>query len=514
MTTFAIKKVYTSKNGAPYTPAIGERYTLTAEFDVSGTPKNPYTVGFTLADRYIPVEVADVTPGPKKVQADFFLALDGTIPWLVDIDEFNLADAPDPTKSPIPHNFPDKYGSGGRQLIVTRRPNRPVLTGVRKMQGLFSPVPPAKALDFYDPRWLVATQASFATFGAGKIERLAIMMGAPTTDSWQKRLSSTCRTEWGGGDQVLQTMPVEGSTQYPVYLFDRKNVPNAEFSIIHQAVLEVRNQRVDAEKLRTVTWAQLDALQGIDIFKAYTSPEKVIESSHKKIGDFVIQTLGGNYRTKLKPYDAARKLFQTVLGRTVYYYPLPGQPDKRPNTAVKMLDAGFGDCGGFSILLVALYRNIGFPARTACGAWVGQDKGHCWCEMWFPGHGWMVSDGSIGNGACEDGSFAYYFGSVPDLNARYADMRGNTFTIGDISTSWLQGPYGPLVWGTASASPDTHTAVVDVGKSAAMSLVDSAASHAMMAVLPRKPDLRAVAFTHCPCAAHGGFSRGIRARRL
>jgi len=198
----------------------------------------------------------------------------------------------------------------------------------------------------------------------------------------------------------------------------------------------------------------------------------------------------------------------------VYYYPPPGQPDKRPDTAVKMLDAGFGDCGGFSLLLVALYRNIGFPARTACGAWVGQDKGHCWCEMWFPGHGWMVSDGSIGNGACEDGSFAYYFGSVPDLNARYADMRGNTFAIGDISTSWLQGPYGPLVWGTASASPEAHTAVVDVEKSAAMSLVESAASHAMLAVPPRKPGLRTVAFTHCPCAAHGGFSRAIRVRRL
>lgn len=516
MSSFAISKVYTSKNGAPYTPTIGETFTLTAEFDVTGTPKNAYTVAFTMADRYKPTPMFDLTPGHKTVHADFDLpALDGTIPWLVEIDPFNLADAADPTKSWIPLQFPDIYSNGGGQIVLNRRPDWPTVAAVRKLKGSFSPIEPANAIEYYDPRWLLATQGSFTTFSPGKIDRLAMMMGDTTTDSWQKVLLSTCRVDLGGGMEPLTSQPVEGPTLYPVYLFDRKNVANGDFSMSRQSVLEVRNQRVSATKLRTATWPQLDALQAIDIFKAYTSPETVVESNNKKIGDFVVQTLGANYRTKLSPYDAARTLFQAVLAKTVYYFPAPGQPDKRPDTAAKMLDAGFGDCGGFSILLVALYRNIGFPARTACGAWMGQDNGHCWCEMWFPGHGWMVSDGSAGNGQCEDGSFAYYFGNIPDLNARYACMRGNTFAIGDITTSWLQGPDGPLVWGSAAATTDSHTAVLEISQAEAMSLVDAANSYAAYAQLSmrrRPPDERTLEFVRCPCAAHGGFSPSLRAR--
>jgi hypothetical protein len=127
--------------------------------------------------------------------------------------------------------------------------------------------------------------------------------------------------------------------------------------------------------------------------------------------------------------------------------------------------------------------------------------------MWFPQHGWMVSDGSSGRSACYDGSFAYFFGSVPDLNARYALIRGNTFTVGDISTSWPDA--SAHVSGTASPTTDAHVAVVEIEESAAMSLVEGAtsyATYAMMAVHPRPPDAGSIAFNHCLCAKHGGFS--------
>jgi hypothetical protein len=171
-----------------------------------------------------------------------------------------------------------------------------------------------------------------------------------------------------------------------------------------------------------------------------------------------------------------------------------------------MIDSGLGDCGSFSLLLVALYRNIGFAARTACGAWKGEDAGHCWCEQYFPGHGFMISDGSAGNGQCEDGSFAYYFGTIPDLNARYADMRGNTFKVGDVTAQWLQGPYGPLVWGSASVSVDAHTAVLEVTESAALSLVNSRqSSQAMSSEFEVQINDASLAFQQCPCHRHGGF---------
>jgi len=57
----------------------------------------------------------------------------------------------------------------------------------------------------------------------------------------------------------------------------------------------------------------------------------------------------------------------------------------------------------------------------------------------------MISDGSAGNGLSDSGAYAYYFGTIPNLNKRYACMRGNTFNVADITTSWLQGPHGPVV---------------------------------------------------------------------
>ena len=519
MTTFAITDVYTSQNGARYTPTVGERYTLTAEYDVTGTPKNPYTIGFTMADRYDYFTQTDLTPGHKKVHKDFRLAVDGEIPWKVTVDEFDLADADDPTKSWKPFDVPDMYGRGNRQFVFRRvgsltlgKVDDHILRIKPQKTGSFTPAPPANAIDFYDPRWLIATQGSFTQFGAGKIDRLVVMVGAPSTDSWQKALSTVCRVSGGTSTGLLSLGPVEGPTMYQVFFFDEKKLKNMQFSIISQSVLEVRNQRVDAAKLRQVTWAQLDATQGIDFFKAYTSPEQVIESNNAKITDFVHQTLGANHRNHFSPYDASRKLFQAVLARMVYFYPQPGQVDKRPATAVGALDAGLGDCGDFSMLLVALYRNIGFPARNACGAWKGQDAGHCWSEQYFPGHGWMVSDGSIGNGQCEDGSFAYYFGSVPDLNARYADMRGNTFVIGDVNASWLQGPYGPLVYGTATPTVDAHTAVLEVSEEDAMSLVHPGSQNAMAENYSDRINEESLAFQRCPCHTHGGYRASARLR--
>src|SRR5262249_13429143 len=143
MTTFAITKVYTSKNGAPYTPMVGENYTLTAEFDVTGTPKNAYSVSFKLADRYNFLTMSDLTPGHKKVSTTFFLALHGTIPWEVEIDPFNLADAADPTKSVVPPFIPDLHGHGGSQIILVNRGILPKLFGPHKLSGSFVPAPPA-----------------------------------------------------------------------------------------------------------------------------------------------------------------------------------------------------------------------------------------------------------------------------------------------------------------------------------------------------------------------------------
>ena len=99
-----------------------------------------------------------------------------------------------------------------------------------------------------------------------------------------------------------------------------------------------------------------------------------------------------------------------------------------------------GDCGGFSILTVACMRNMGIPARTACGAWVG-GAGHCWSEFYLPDNGWILVR-RLGRHGWSMRSLRVRFGNQFDLNARMAFMRGNTFDAGNYETSWLQGRRG------------------------------------------------------------------------
>ena len=59
-----------------------------------------------------------------------------------------------------------------------------------------------------------------------------------------------------------------------------------------------------------------------------------------------------------------------------------------------------GVCQDFAHLLLALCRAIGIPARYVCGYVYDQKRGevlgghasHAWCEVWFPGYGWVGLD--------------------------------------------------------------------------------------------------------------------------
>jgi transglutaminase-like putative cysteine protease len=506
MTAFTITKVYPSRIGGvgldeAYTPMVGEPYRLTVEFDVDGSPQAPYPVCFHMANRFGEVQVTDLTPGHKHRSMQFSLPLDGDIPWQVDIDPYHYADGVDPVKSPMPHTFPDIVGDGG-QGVPVRRPARAISKATKK--GVFQPAPPPTSIDYYDPVTALLWHHFAATFNpGGKLDRMVVMMGLPTSESWQQVNSAGCTVQSGAGSWSVLARPVENPSQYPVYYWDRNDLPVSPVTMVEQCVLELCNVRVDLNKLRGVTWKALDDSRTSQPYNFYGQPEAVIESDDPNIASFVQDALGPGYRQKMSPYDAARKLFQTVLARTSYYYPQPGQPDLRPTTAAGMAKKGFGDCGGFSILLVALFRKIGFPARTACGAWVGLDAGHCWCELYFPGHGWVLCDGSAGNAWSEAGEYAYYFGNIPDSNNRFANMRGNTFNVGDVEASWLQGPW-QKTWGSATEkATSVHTMLLK-----GLVIKPSEAEKLPLDVAIQRPSIEIrpeLAFRSCPCSRHGGF---------
>ncbi len=66
-------------------------------------------------------------------------------------------------------------------------------------------------------------------------------------------------------------------------------------------------------------------------------------------------------------------------------------------SATDVLAAGKGDCSEKAVLLVALARAVGLPARAVAGLVYndGRFAGHMWTEIWL-GHGWLPLDAAWG----------------------------------------------------------------------------------------------------------------------
>ena len=419
--SFQITKVYTVNAGAstnaPYVPHVGEPYTVGVKYTQTGTASGPYKLSFRLADRVKTIVISNTAPGDKYFVQEFGLVpLDDTIDIEADIDPDGAAVSP-----------------RGPTQVAT-----------------FTPVPPDAPVDFYDPMNVVSTQYFEYHIQTGGKYSFHWLEGCPVTDGWQTVMTSRCTVNGASLAPVKMANPL----LYPLFYYGGNNLTSTKLNFVQESTMVVRNQRVNPTKLRQVTWGDMDALKGIDILRFLTRPESVIQSEDPVIKNFVEKYLGGaGYRSKLTPYDACRTVFRAVLAHCSYYYPQPGQPDTRAKDPIEMVLKGQGDCGSFSGLLVACYRQMGIPARSDCGGWIGTGQGHCWCEMWFPRAGWIVSDGSAGKGNLAVppanphkqvsllalAPYAYYFGFIPDLNIRYAQCRGNTFAYADTYSVTLQG---------------------------------------------------------------------------
>lgn len=402
-----------SVNGAnvAYVPKIAEDYRVTANFTITGAPNAPFKVRFEMAGQKKDVMVTNLSQGARNVTANFGrLPLDGTIPLKVTLD--------------FDHTTGDNT----------------LLNNIKTAS--FAPVGPTTKVEYFEKQTLQMTQtANVAFFNAGSLNRMLLMMGQPSTDSWQTLVSSSCTLldAWG-------THPVSASVANPgfqrVFGWDKNNPGLGGAYMVAKSKVDVKNVKIN-KGLINASWTQVDALDGINVFKHYKQPEDVVQSNSPEIGAFVTGALGANYRNTMTPYTAARKLFQAVVKHVTYVAPSPS------HSAVAVYQNGTGDCGAFSIFFVAACRRVGIPARVACGAWVGTDAGHCWAECYIPGAGWILSDGSASDYWSPNGDYAYCFGNLFDLNLRMANMRGNTFTFGGLTTSWLQGP-GLWHWGTAN----------------------------------------------------------------
>jgi transglutaminase-like putative cysteine protease len=391
--------------GAPGTPEIGATYGVRVTFNVAGTPAAPFGIKFTLANTTHTFNGISLKAG--KGYSYYFLSnmcLDDAIPYSVTLDPANVS------------------GNTNSHTTVT---------------GTFSPAAPATIVQSYSPATKHGAVSRTVTFAPGAtLSYLYALLGVPTTH--------------GAQTVVTTTAPVSGTAvttppyNLAVYQVLDSNVPSGSFTFSNAFTVKLSNMRVNPKLLRKITWAQMTGLSAD--YTQWLAADSINESGDPAIATFVSQVLGTGYQATMTPYDAARTLHRAVMKSLTYVEPPPYRD------AVSSLNAGEGDCGSYSAILVSALRYIGIPARRISGFWQGFSQSHVRVEFYMPGAGWLVADPTLGNGADPTGTYAYYFGSVNDGNQFVAvdvgdshEMSFNSIDAQDLQTPnfWYYYTSGP-----------------------------------------------------------------------
>jgi len=392
------------------TPRVGDVYGLKVTINVKGPPRQPFRIKWTIANTTYYYNNITVGPGNGYWWPfTWWVALDDPIPWSVTLD-------------------PDGV-SGDTNLINNTA------------SGTFTPIPPTNAVELYDPRMMHGYEYYTLNFqpGSGNLNNLWVLFGLPSTHGAQAVLSVTTPTN----GQTILTPPYG----VPVYAISRTNVPAQIFQDTNYFTVQLNNIRVNPAILRTNTWAGLAAMP--TNWTQWIAPDQMDQSTNPVIATFVQQSLPANYQSVLTPYDTARTLHRAVMRRLTYQSP-PLHLD-----AVGVYQDGVADCGGFAHLLTACLRNVGIPARMISGFWQGDTQWHCRVEFHLPDVQWILCDPTDGNGADPTGTYAYYFGYVPNANEYLAVDTGDAHVLPYNNFTFLQVPNW---WWTGGGTYNSYSA--------------------------------------------------------
>jgi transglutaminase-like putative cysteine protease len=156
--------------------------------------------------------------------------------------------------------------------------------------------------------------------------------------------------------------------------------------------------------------------------RVFLRPEALIQSDHERIRSLVHFILGESPR--LTPLDKARLLTEWVH-RHIEKRPVVSLPDALSTLANRM-----GDCNEHAVLLAALARAAGIPARVEAGLVYLQGKFyyHAW-NLLFIGR-WVTADALFGQLPADATHIRLVTGSVQ----QQADLMG---VIGNITIEIL-----------------------------------------------------------------------------
>jgi len=154
------------------------------------------------------------------------------------------------------------------------------------------------------------------------------------------------------------------------------------------------NYHIDLEKISAYDKDDPD-------YVLYTHPGKYLEANDPEI----METAQGIIGEAGNPYAMARLIYEWVIEHMIYRN-VDGLVG-----AKFAFENGYGECGDYSALFVALCRAAGIPARPVVGRWATSSPGdwHVWAEFYLPGYGWIPVDATRADGT---GRIEEYFGHL------------------------------------------------------------------------------------------------------
>jgi len=195
------------------------------------------------------------------------------------------------------------------------------------------------------------------------------------------------------------------------------------FSLTYDLTLSARHFDVDAGK---VVPARISP--ALAPFVAERAPHVVFTDA---IRAFSRQVVGD----EKNPWRIAQKLYAAVDS-----IPWAGAREYSTISDISQytLDAGHGDCGEQTLLLVTLLRLNGIPARWQSGmmfadATVGGDYWnlHDWGQLYIAPYGWMPMDVTFGRLDSDDPAVAgFYLGGLDGYRVAFNDDYGRDFIPG------------------------------------------------------------------------------------
>jgi len=203
----------------------------------------------------------------------------------------------------------------------------------------------------------------------------------PAITDWESQKIVSTQT----ADHAPNSSRVDSFTGTSVDFWEFKSQPARSSSLSFTQQYTVKAFQV---KLNSQDPVAVEYNRSNPEYAMYTRADKLIEADNQEIIS-TARKLAGN---ESNPYRKAR-LYYEYVNNYMNYQEIDGL-----GGALFALENGYGECGDYAALFVALCRASGIPARPVVGQWALPENGsyHVWAEFYLQDVGWVPVDPSFG----------------------------------------------------------------------------------------------------------------------